>query len=150
MLIMDESYLPAFAAAGTDLDPAVRREVARTAGERWVWSADEQSSAAIALMLNLAEDEDREVKYNAVYFGLSTIREKDPGIIRFLLELAIDDREPNFYRRVKWALEPQREDTKKVLQQLIYEPGGKKAAGAREIYRDMVGEEFTDVGNAAE
>src|SRR5262249_22320448 len=72
-LIMDDSFVAAFNACAADDDPQVRRRVAVIAGERWIWSAPAQNHEAIDLELRLANDADREVRYNAVYHGLSTV-----------------------------------------------------------------------------
>ncbi len=102
--ILDDSFLPAFRAAATDSSPEVRRDVASTAGGRWIWAQQEQNPAAIDLVLNLASDTDRDTRYNAVYHGLSTLRDKTEPVIRRLVELALADHENNLYGRIVWGL----------------------------------------------
>ena len=102
--LLDDSFIPAFQACGADPDRKVRNEVARTAGGRWVWGAQEQDPDAIALMLELASDKVRDVRYNAVYYGLSVVRDKTEPVIRRLVELALSDHENNLYGRIVWGL----------------------------------------------
>jgi hypothetical protein len=91
-------------ACAEDRDPAVRRKVAGIAGGRWIWRTGEQNPEAIKLMLKLSGDEDRDTRYKAVYFGLSTVRKKTETVVRRLLELALTDHENNLYGRVVWGL----------------------------------------------
>ena len=69
---LNDEMLEAFHRAAGDPDPRVRAELARIAGNRWIWGAVEQHPRAVELMIRLARDEDRKVRYNAVYSGLST------------------------------------------------------------------------------
>ncbi len=102
--LLDDSFLSAMAAAATDPDRKVRNDVARTAGGRWIWHAQEQNTNAIALMLKLTSDTDREVRYNAVYYGLSVVLDKSEAVVRRLIEMALVDHENNLYGRIVWGL----------------------------------------------
>jgi len=141
MLIMDDSFLEAFAACAMDEDRSVRNSVARGVGGRWIWSAESQNADAIELMLQLSEDKDREVRYNAVYFGLSTVREKEERVVKRLLEMAFSDREPNLYGRIGWGLRGSRETAAQLLDEYIAGPDPTAAKAAREVYRDMTGQQ---------
>lgn len=138
-LIMDDSFIGAFSAAAGDPEPAVRNDVARIAGEHWIWSAEEQNPEAIELMLRLSKDDDREVRYNAVYFGLSTVREKSPRVVRRLLEMASEDREPNLYGRIAWGLKRNRDVATRVLDEILAGDDVAAKAKARDVYKDMTG-----------
>jgi hypothetical protein len=140
-LIMDNSYLPAFESCAGDEDPQVRKYVATLVGQYWIWSAKTQAPQAIDLMRRLSKDTVRDVRYNAVYFGLSTVRDKDEKVIRRLLEMAFEDREPNLYRRIAWGLGREREETAEVLRGYIEASDPTRAQAAREVYKDMTGQE---------
>ena len=75
---------------GSDLLREMRRN-GRMAGYRWVWNAEEQHPKVIELMLALSRDEDRETRNQALYFGLSTVRNKSEKVIRRLVEKAIEE-----------------------------------------------------------
>ena len=143
-LIMDDSFIEAFSAAATDPEPRVRNDVARIVGGRWVWSAKEQNPDAIELMLRLSEDEDREVRYNAVYYGLSTVRKKSSKVVRRLLEMAFADREWNLYGRIVWGLRTDREGAKRVLDEILAGNDAEAKKPASEIYKDMTGREASE------
>ncbi|MCF6285387.1 MAG: HEAT repeat domain-containing protein [Candidatus Hydrogenedentes bacterium] len=136
-LIMSDVHVEDFARCATDPDPAIRRRVARMVGSRWIWSARKQNPEAIALLLLLSEDVDRDVRYNAVYFGLSTVKEKETDVLRRLLEMAFADREPNLYRRIAWGLRGDRERVRELLDAYIDGGTPTMATAAREVYGNM-------------
>lgn len=136
-LIMDESFVGSFAACATDSDATVRRTATSLIGEQWVWKGPVQSSEAIELLLRLSKDADRQVRYNAVYYGLSTVRQKNEPVVRRLLEMAFDDRERNLYGRIAWGLRGSRTTTARLLDEYIAGNNPHFAQCAREIYKDM-------------
>jgi beta-lactamase regulating signal transducer with metallopeptidase domain len=141
--IMDDSFLDAMVVCAEDPDPDVRRAVARMAGNKWVWSADKQPKEAIDLMLRLSRDEDRETRNQALYFGLSTVKDKDEPVIRRLVELALVDHDPNQYGRVTWGITAFKTDPKrveKVFQEFLDSPfaDAHTAASVYFLYRDLL------------
>jgi len=142
--LLDDSFLPAMAAAATDEDRKVRNDVGRITGGRWVWGTEEQNADAIALMLTLASDPDREVRYNAVYYGLSVVREKSDDVIQRLIEMALVDHENNLYGRIVWGLKgPMRADPepfKAALSEYVEPAKSNKtlAAAVDTLYRDVL------------
>lgn len=115
-LIVDDSFKDAFEACLKDTEPKVRRELASSVGNFMIWSVEKQSDMAIALLNGMLKDEDRDVRYKAVYFGLSTVRSRSEEQVTKLLELIVDDREPNLLRRIVWGLDRDKETVKAVLQ----------------------------------
>jgi hypothetical protein len=81
------------------------------------------------------------VRYNAVYFGLSTVRNKDENVVRRLLEMAFDDREWNLYQRIAWGLRRDRARVVEVLRGYLDGDDPAQARAAREVYKDMTGQE---------
>lgn len=106
LFAMDDSFIEALAAAGKDPDAAVRKEVARITGSRWIWGAKPQHPQAIAMELELAGDADAEVRYTAVYFGLSTVERKSEEVVGKLMSVAMagTDYDPNLHGRIVWGL----------------------------------------------
>ena len=147
-LIMDDAFIAAFAACSEDADAGVRNSVAKLAGGRWLWSAQKQQPEAISLMLRLSHDESREVRYSAVYYGLSTVRRKSTDVIRRLLEMAFEDREPNLYGRIAWGLSRDQESVAVILEGYINGGDADAAGYAREVFTDMAGRAY--VGPHAE
>lgn len=141
-LIMDDSFVAAFAKCAEDNDPQVRVQTTIIAGAKWVWEAQEkQHPEAIQLMLRLSTDEHRDVRYNAVYYGLSTVRSKSDDVIRRLLEMAFEDREQNLFRRIEWGLRDDRERVAPILNGYIDGSDKIKAKAAREIFKQLTGSE---------
>jgi hypothetical protein len=104
-LIMDDSFLSAFAACARDVDARVRNQAVIITGDTWVWSARKQNDEAIQLMLQLSHDPDRRVRYNAVYYGLSTVQNKSEAVLRRLVEMLFKDGEnSDIAGRINWGL----------------------------------------------
>ncbi len=144
--ILEDSFVPALRAAGGDADPKVRNEVARIAGYRWVWSAQQQDPNVIELMLKLSSDSNREVRSNAVYYGLSVVRDKSESVIRRLVSLALADQEQNFYGRIVWGLKgPMRADrqlVERVLTRELEDAGtDAERAAVHRLFKDVLGED---------
>lgn len=140
-LIMDDSFVAAFKNCAEDKDPQVRVQTTIIAGAKWVWEAQEQNAEAIQLMLKLSKDEHRDVRYNAVYYGLSTVRMKSDDVIRRLLELAFEDREWNLFHRIEWGLRDDRERVATMLTDYISGEDETKSEAAREVFEQLTGRE---------
>lgn len=138
-LIMEAPFIQHLAACADDPEQDVRGAIARIVGERWIWTARNPHPDAINLMLKLSHDADREVRYNAVYYGLSTIPNKRPPVIRRLIEIAMADREPNLYNRIAWALRAQRPQARAELDRIVAEGDPQQAQQARAVYADLGG-----------
>ena len=141
-LIMDDSFVNAFAACAKDSDDSVRAQVATIVGGQWVWSAKKQNPEAIELLLQLSTDSQRDVRYKTVYHGLSTIREKNEKVINRLLEIAFEDREPNLFGRIVWGLRGDRKAVKRILQKHIEGPDPQLSKQAEEVYKSLTGENY--------
>ena len=118
-LIMDDSFVQAFVKCAEDSSKEVRKNAVIIVGEHWVWRAQQQNQAAIDWMLTMSEDPERSVKYNAVYYGLSVVRDKTDSVIQRLLEIAITDREPNLYGRIKWGIRSDKTRALEMLQRML-------------------------------
>jgi RNA polymerase sigma-70 factor (ECF subfamily) len=138
-LIMDDSFVAAFRECADDKNPKVRSDVAVWVGLRWIWYARTQNPDAVDLELRLSNDADREVRYQAVYNGLSTTRYKREEVVRRLLTIALTDREPNMYQRIAWGLQTDRDAAAKILDEFLRSPDPEQARAAREVYHDMTG-----------
>jgi hypothetical protein len=90
VLAMDDSFLDAWKAAAGDPDARIRREVARTVGNRWLWSGNATSEQAVSLMIDLSKDSDPSTRYNAIYFGLSTVRPKPDRVVEALVRVIVE------------------------------------------------------------
>ncbi len=132
-LIMDDSFVAAYAQCAESTNAAVRNEVARQVGENWVWSAKEQHPAAIELMLKLSADEHREVRNSAVYFGLSTVRNKSERVVRRLVEIGLAEENAYDRGRVIWGLKQDRDLATNVLKAILARADATNRAAAQQL-----------------
>lgn len=144
-LIMDDSFILTFQAAADDPEAKVRSLLATIAGERWIWGADPQTPEAIQLMVRLSRDPDRGVRYGAMYYGLSTIRNRTAEVAERMLELTLRDGlgDSNFRHRITWGFRNDRELLAEVLQGWMRAADSKriKALFARGFYHAFFEEE---------
>lgn len=142
-LIMDESFIPAFAAAAQDEDSAVRKMIAVTAGSRWIWNATNQPATAVELMLRLSRDPARDVRYDSMYYGLSTIRRRPGEVVERMLEMTLQDGvdDNDFRHRITWGLESDRATLQRVLQTWLGQEDPIKALFAYGFHTDFFKQE---------
>jgi hypothetical protein len=141
-LIMDETFVPAFAAAAEDEDMKVRKLATRVVGSRWVWGSTNQSAGAIDLMMRSSRDADREVRYDAMYYGLSTVAKRSDEVVERMIEMVMldgmDDR--NFRQRVTWSLKNEKETVRRALEKWIRGDDVVKGLFAYGFHSDFLGE----------
>lgn len=138
-----EDFLPAYEAAAADPDPKIRNNVAQIALGSLIWNAPAQKPRAIELALRLSRDPDREVRYNAVYYGLSTVREKNEAVLRRLIEIALDNHDPNVYGRITWGIgmggikPPARESIRAILNETLDQALAENGKNGRDTTRQQ-------------
>ena len=143
-LIMDDSFVDAFAACAKDNDPAVRKEVARSLGLALLGFDGARKADAIGVLLKLSEDTVFDVRYQAVYFGLTPVpQERRDDVVRRLLMMAMTERASprgrGLYRRITWGLGHDRDTAARILNEFLRGNDLIRAKAAREIYKEMTG-----------
>ena len=98
-------------------------------------------------MLRLSADSDRDVRYNAVYYGLSVVRDKSEPVVRRLVELALTDHGNSLYGRIVWGLRGFSKDTSETVAKVLTEHLGRAKTDAHHaasiylLYRDVLEKE---------
>ncbi|RKX46102.1 MAG: hypothetical protein DRP64_03725 [Verrucomicrobia bacterium] len=145
---VDESFLPGFKVCSEDSATPVRSVTARLLGQHFVEGKETPNPEAVSLLIKLGQDESSDVRYSAVYHGLTQIQNKSPETVELLIDVAVSNREQGLYERIIQSLEGDREQVVRILDKKlkdgddiatyeIYEDlAGKKPAGA-EKYLDM-------------
>jgi hypothetical protein len=143
ILIMDDDFLDAWQACARDPDPDIRRKCARLLGSRWIWGAQSQHPAAIEILLGLSEDADPEVRYLAVYHGLSVVRDKDDRVLKRLVELTIGCTDRNLFDRIAWGVRGCGERVAAVLDEYLaqHRDSPSRTLNGRECYRKLLRKE---------
>ena len=145
---VDESFLPGFKVCSEESATPVRSVTARLLGQHFVEGKETPNPEAVSLLIKLGQDESSDVRYSAVYHGLTQIQNKSPETVELLIDVAVSNREQGLYERIIQSLEGDREQVVRILDKKlkdgddiatyeIYEDlAGKKPAGA-EKYLDM-------------
>ena len=138
---VDESFLPGFKVCSEDPAVPVRSVTARLLGQHFVEGKETPNPEAVALLIKLAKDESSDVRYSAVYHGLTQIQKKSPEIVELLIDIASTDREQRLYERIAQSLGNDREEAAHILD-------GKLQTGNSiaiyEIYDDLAGKKPAD------
>jgi len=133
---IDESYLPGLKACAEDPALPLRSVSAQLIGKHFIQGKENPNPKALELVVQLAHDESSDVRFNAVYHGLSQIRNKSDAILVLLIDIASTHPTPSLYDRIVESLAKDREKVTLMLDQ-------KLAAGDNialyEIYEDLVG-----------
>ena len=130
---MNDSYLADLAAAAADADPKVRRKVTHAVSYGWISGAGlhRMSDPAVDLVLELSADADADVRYDAVYYGLSGYRGEREDVLRRMVAMATSPTEARSHDRLDWALERFEGPLKELL---TGDLSGDEPARARDAY----------------
>lgn len=138
---VDESFLPGFTVCSDDTAIPVRSVTARLLGQHFVQGKEPPNPEAVALLIKLAQDEVSDVRYNAVYHGLTQIKTKSPEIVELLIGIASANREKGLYERI---IESLKNDHEQVIQILDKKLADGDNIAIYEIYEDLAGEKPAD------
>ena len=103
-LILDDKFQAAFTAAVNDESPEVRDLAVILMGMRWNVTDHPET---LQTMMRASKDPNPQVRYNAVYYGLSNYRGDDDAVGERLVEMATNSRDPNLQQRIHWGLRTQ-------------------------------------------
>src|SRR5688572_14253832 len=143
----EPAVLDALLAATSDVDAGVRSEATKVIGRYWI-GTPQQDPKAIETAVRLADDPDKDVRYSAVYYGLSRVRAKSDDVINAMIRagLAVDEYDQNLHGHIAWGLQQSKETPKRLLP--LFDPhleldGDKrhKAMLAYAMYVEATGEE---------
>ncbi len=109
---VDGSFLPGFKICAEDSALPIRSVAARLLGQYYVQDKKEPNAEAMELLFRLAKDEAYDVRFNAVYYGLSMVEDKSDELLELLVDTAAKDRDPNLFDRI---VESAAADRKRVV-----------------------------------
>ncbi len=133
---IDESFLPGLKACSEDSALPLRSVSARLLGEHFVQGKETPNPEAVELLIKLAKDDSADVRFNAVYYGLSQIENKSEEIISLLIDIASKDRKQSLYDHIAASLESDRGRVTKVLDEKMQDSTN---VAYYEIYKDLTG-----------
>jgi hypothetical protein len=138
---IDTSFLPGLKACSEDPATPVRSIAARVMGQDLVAGLDEPNPEAVGLLMKLATDESADVRYSAVYHGLTQIKKKPNKVVALLIDVAAANRERGLYDRIVDSLKEYQEVSARILDQKLKD--GNNIA-LYEIYEDLTGRQPSD------
>lgn len=135
---VDESYLPGLKVCAEDPAPPLRSVAAQILGQQFVQGKDAPNPEAIAVLVKLANDESVDVRYSAVYHGLTQLENKSDEIINRLITIAMTDRSQSLIDRIAESLKKDSERVARILDRKLKD--GDNIA-VYEIYQDLTGQQ---------
>ncbi|MEQ8820466.1 MAG: M56 family metallopeptidase [Sumerlaeia bacterium] len=114
--------------------------IIRWFGNRFVWGAENQDPRAIELLYHATDSPNADHRYNALYFGMSTTREKTPNLIRAMGNLLIrDGLDANVTGRVFWGLRGHEQELRDAI--AAHSPSPEEEDIVAALLRHLDGEE---------
>ena len=135
---VDESFLPGFTVCSEDSALPLRSVTARLLGRYFIQGKESPNPEAVGLLIKLSTDDSSDVRYNAVYHGLTQIDDKSDAMLNLLIDIAMTDRELSLYDRIAESL---REDHEKVAVILDQKLADGNDIAVYEIYEDLTGQQ---------
>jgi|GEM_PF-4789178 len=135
---VDESFLPGFKICAEDPATPVRSITARVMGQSLIAGQDVPNQDAVELLIKLAQDESADVRYSAVYYGLSEIKNKSDEIVELLVDIAASNREQGLHEQIVQSL---KESTGQVVEILDRKLDHENSIAFFEIYEGLTGQE---------
>jgi C-terminal processing protease CtpA/Prc len=91
---------------------APRDQIMAWIGGKHVWGVSPQNPDAIEILYHAADFHSAavaaDIRYNAVYYGLSVIQPKTPAVLRTLVDMSMEEK--NDWGRVAWGARSQRDE----------------------------------------
>ena len=105
---------------------ATRGKILTWIGEKYIWEKRPENQEALEIMYHAADHRPAAQRYgsvyNAIYFGLSIVKQKQPRTVRSLADIAMYSSDPATIIRVTWGLETQREELLEALAPYLESP----------------------------
>ena len=122
---------------------ATRGRILTWIGEKYIWEKQPENSQALEIFYHAADHRPYAEKYGALYkalyFGLTITKQKTPGAIRTLCDVALYSEDPATIVRVSWGLENQKEELLQALAPHLKSDSPVVAQKARDLKRIFTG-----------
>ncbi|MDF7826957.1 HEAT repeat domain-containing protein [Pontiellaceae bacterium B12227] len=133
---IDDSYLPGLKACAEDNSAAIRSFAARLLGVHFIQNKETPNAEALSTLEKLAYDPSDDVRFNAVYHGLSQIETITPQHAELLIDLAAKEQKPILKDRIIVALANYQPQVEEILNKKLQ---GNNAMAYFEIYEEFTG-----------
>jgi len=135
---IDESYLPGLKSCAENPSTPFRSLTARIIGEHLIEGKEEPHPEAVRILTQLAGDKVADVRFNAVYYGLSRIKNKSPEIVELLIDVVATHPGEVLQERIAESLEAYRDQVTDILDEKLK---GENSIAYFEIYEELTGRE---------
>ncbi|VGO21233.1 HEAT repeat domain-containing protein [Pontiella sulfatireligans] len=137
---VNESYLPGLKDCSNDRSLPIRSITAQILGKYFVQGKKPPNAEAVGLLIKLAKDPSRDVRYNAAYYGLTQIENKSDEIVALLIDIASSNREQNLSEHIAQSLESNQENAARIMDKML---ATEDNVAIFEIYENLTGRKPT-------
>lgn len=134
---IDATFLPGFKACAKDESNVIRSLAASMLGRFFIKNVDTPNPEAVIILEQLALDGAADVRFNALYHGLTEIQNKSDQLIRALIDAAAINREEELYEKIIASLGSNKALSSAYLDDKLREGS---SIAYYEIYKDLMGE----------
>lgn len=135
---IDKSYLPGLTVTATHDDPLLRSLSAQILGQYFIQDIEAPDEKTRELVQQLSRDGSSDVRFNAIYYGLTQVLHKTPELAEQLIDIAAKERNPALQDRIIVSLANYRTQVKDILNEKLK---GDDAIVYYEIYEEFTGKE---------
>lgn len=135
---VDASYIPGFKVCAKEQSVALRAISAKLLGQHLIQDRDIPNEDALDILLQLANDPETDVRFNAVFYGLSQVKYKTPELAGRLIDIAAAERNPALQDRIIVSLANYQPQVEEILNEKLK---GEDAIAYYEIYEEFTGKE---------
>ncbi len=135
---IDDSFLPALKTCAADETMPIRALTARALGQKFVVGREYPNNETLTLLMKLAEDEAKDVRFNAIYYGLTQVKNKTPELAEFLIDYIANNRDDLLFDRIIVSLSNYKPQVTEILNQKLK---GEDSISYYEIYEEFTGKE---------
>ncbi|QBG47632.1 HEAT repeat domain-containing protein [Verrucomicrobia bacterium S94] len=135
---VNESYIPGLETCATHPSIPLRSLSAKLLGQYFIREKDAPNEEALAILLKLAHDPEADVRFNAIFYGLTQVKYKTPELAEQLIDIAAKERNPALQDRIIVSLANYQPQVEEILNKKL---NGEHAIAYYEIYEDFTGKE---------
>ncbi len=135
---VDTSYLPGLTITAEHTDSALRSMTAQILGKKFIQDQEAPNTDALVLISQLSKDDVSDVRFNAIYYGLTQVKHKSPELAEQLIDIAAKERNPSLQDRIIISLANYQPQVEEILNEKLK---SEDAISYYEIYEEFTGKE---------
>lgn len=135
---IDDSFLKPLTICAADEVTPIRALTAKALGQFFVTGKEYPPAKVLQLLQKLASDDSKDVRFNAIYHGLTQIKNKTPELAERLIDYAANNRDEILFDRILVSLSAYQSQAIEILNTKL---NGENGIVYYEIYEEFTGKQ---------